>query len=33
MEDLKRVSEAWREWGREEDAWFAALHGEIIYSK
>ena len=33
MRDLERVSLAWRAWGKEEDAWFAALHGEIIYTK
>lgn len=29
-EDLARLSEAWREWGRAEDGWFAILHGEIL---
>ncbi|KAL8293451.1 hypothetical protein RQP46_000152 [Phenoliferia psychrophenolica] len=28
--DLDEVSEAWREWGRSEDAWFCVLHGEIL---
>jgi hypothetical protein len=28
--DLKRMSEAWREWGQAEDGWFAVLHGEIL---
>lgn len=29
-EDLEEVSRAWREWGKEEDAWFVCLHGEIL---
>ncbi|MFD7458164.1 MULTISPECIES: class I SAM-dependent methyltransferase [unclassified Streptomyces] len=32
-EGLRAVSEAWREWGRQEDAWFAVLHGEILCRK
>ncbi|MFD9031124.1 methyltransferase domain-containing protein [Streptomyces sp. NPDC059567] len=27
---LAEVSEAWREWGRQEDAWFMVPHGEIL---
>ena len=30
---LRAVSEAWREWGRQEDGWFAVLHGEILCRK
>ena len=30
---LRAVSEAWREWGRHEDGWFAVLHGEILCRK
>ncbi|ARP73176.1 class I SAM-dependent methyltransferase [Streptomyces pluripotens] len=29
-EELRAVAEAWREWGRQEDGWFAVLHGEIL---
>ena len=29
-EDLERVSESWKEWGKQEDAWFVCLHGEIL---
>ncbi|MFS4104692.1 class I SAM-dependent methyltransferase [Streptomyces sp. PD-S100-1] len=32
-EQLRAVSEAWREWGRREDGWFAVLHGEILCRK
>jgi ubiquinone/menaquinone biosynthesis C-methylase UbiE len=32
-EQLTAVSEAWREWGRQEDAWFSVLHGEILCRK
>jgi len=32
-EELAAVSEAWREWGRQDDAWFAVLHGEILCRK
>jgi ubiquinone/menaquinone biosynthesis C-methylase UbiE len=32
-ERLRAVSEAWREWGRREDGWFACLHGEILCRK
>ncbi|MFZ3560909.1 MULTISPECIES: class I SAM-dependent methyltransferase [unclassified Streptomyces] len=30
---LTAVSEAWREWGTYEDAWFGVLHGEILCRK
>lgn len=29
-EDLERMAAAWKEWGLNEDGWFAALHGEIL---
>ncbi|MFG2193597.1 methyltransferase domain-containing protein [Streptomyces sp. NPDC048639] len=29
-EELRRIADAWREWGRREDGWFAVLHGEIL---
>ncbi|WP_328552566.1 class I SAM-dependent methyltransferase [Streptomyces sp. NBC_00358] len=29
-EQLRAVSDAWREWGRQEDGWFSVLHGEIL---
>lgn len=29
-EDLKRISQAWREWAKSEDAWFSVLHGEVL---
>lgn len=29
-EKLDGVARTWREWGAEEDAWFAFIHGEII---
>ncbi|KOV58933.1 ubiquinone biosynthesis methyltransferase UbiE [Streptomyces sp. NRRL WC-3618] len=32
-ERLRAVSEAWREWGRREDAWFTVPHGEILCRK
>lgn len=32
-DQLRAVSEAWREWGRQEDAWFSCLHGEILCRK
>jgi len=28
--ELARISQIWRDWGAEKDAWFAILHGEII---
>jgi SAM-dependent methyltransferase len=30
QEELDRISEGWRTWGAEEDAWFAILHGEVL---
>ncbi|MFH0515774.1 methyltransferase domain-containing protein [Streptomyces sp. M41] len=32
-ERLQAVSDAWREWGRQEDGWFSVLHGEILCRK
>ncbi|RKN51213.1 class I SAM-dependent methyltransferase [Micromonospora endolithica] len=29
-EDLRRVSDGWREWAAAPDAWFAVPHGEIL---
>jgi ubiquinone/menaquinone biosynthesis C-methylase UbiE len=29
-EDLHRISEGWRTWADDEDAWFVVLHGEIV---
>jgi SAM-dependent methyltransferase len=31
--DLQRIADIWHNWGRQEDAWFSVLHGEIIYHK
>ncbi|MFI9645262.1 methyltransferase domain-containing protein [Streptomyces sp. NPDC052040] len=31
--ELAAVSRAWREWGQQEDGWFAVLHGEILCRK
>jgi SAM-dependent methyltransferase len=28
--DLRDVARAWRDWGAQEDGWFAVLHGEIL---
>lgn len=28
--ELAKLAQAWREWGGQEDGWFAALHGEIL---
>ncbi|MET8078578.1 class I SAM-dependent methyltransferase [Streptomyces sp. NPDC005303] len=33
VERLRAVSEAWREWGRQDDGWFCVLHGEILCRK
>ncbi|MGK5532636.1 methyltransferase domain-containing protein [Streptomyces sp. URMC 129] len=27
---LRRIADAWRAWGRDDDAWFSVLHGEIL---
>ncbi|MFF6994851.1 class I SAM-dependent methyltransferase [Streptomyces sp. NPDC008313] len=32
-ERLRAASDAWREWGRQRDGWFAVLHGEILCRK
>lgn len=32
-EQLRAVSDAWREWARQEDGWFSVLHGEILCRK
>jgi len=29
-EDLEKLADAWREWAKDEDAWFSVLHGEIL---
>jgi ubiquinone/menaquinone biosynthesis C-methylase UbiE len=29
-DDLRRISESWREWAAAPDGWFAVLHGEIL---
>ncbi|RCG21270.1 methyltransferase domain-containing protein [Streptomyces diacarni] len=29
-QELRRVAEAWRAWGAEEDGWFTVVHGEIL---
>ncbi|MEV0275774.1 class I SAM-dependent methyltransferase [Streptomyces sp. NPDC050610] len=28
--ELAEISEAWREWGRQPDAWFGVLNGELL---
>ncbi|MEW2044735.1 class I SAM-dependent methyltransferase [Streptomyces sp. NPDC005476] len=33
VEQLRAVSQAWREWGRREDGWFGVLHAEILCRK
>ncbi|KAI0693467.1 methyltransferase type 11 [Cytidiella melzeri] len=30
MEEIERLSEAWKEWAGAEDAWFSVPHGEVI---
>ncbi|MFD7401748.1 methyltransferase domain-containing protein [Streptomyces sp. NPDC059866] len=32
-QQLRAVSEAWRRWGKQDDGWFAVLHGEILCRK
>lgn len=32
-ERLDKAAEAWKRWGKEEEAWFSVLHGEIICRK
>ena len=29
-DELERLAKVWREWGAQEDGWFAVLHGEIL---
>jgi len=29
-EELMKASQAWRNWGKEENGWFALMHGELI---
>ncbi|KAL8952493.1 MAG: hypothetical protein Q9222_001596 [Ikaeria aurantiellina] len=29
-EDLDRLASAWRQWGANEDAWYALMHGEVL---
>ncbi|MGY0057293.1 class I SAM-dependent methyltransferase [Streptomyces sp. LZ34] len=29
-DELRRIADAWREWGAAEDGWFTVLHGELI---
>lgn len=29
-QDLQRMSQAWRAWAADGDAWFAVLHGEVL---
>ncbi|RLL97483.1 hypothetical protein CFD26_107100 [Aspergillus turcosus] len=31
--ELEGIADAWRAWGREEDAWFSVLSGEVICVK
>lgn len=33
QEDLERLVQAWHKFGKEEDAWFTLVHGEIILRK
>ncbi|KAF7347290.1 Class I SAM-dependent methyltransferase [Mycena venus] len=33
QEDLDAMSEAWKAWGAQPDAWFGVLHGEILCRK
>ncbi|MBK3569264.1 class I SAM-dependent methyltransferase [Streptomyces sp. MBT62] len=30
---LHAIADAWREWGKQDDGWFAVLHGEILCRK
>ncbi|OPC77447.1 SAM-dependent methyltransferase [Embleya scabrispora] len=32
-DELHTISDAWREWGSREDAWFSVQHGEILCRK
>ncbi|SEE31041.1 methyltransferase domain-containing protein [Ruania alba] len=29
-DELAEIATAWREWGADEDAWFAVVHGELL---
>jgi ubiquinone/menaquinone biosynthesis C-methylase UbiE len=29
-DELRRIAEAWTQWGKEQDGWFTVLHGEIL---
>ncbi|KAI5304466.1 hypothetical protein KEM56_006465 [Ascosphaera pollenicola] len=33
QQGLEEISETWRKWGKEEEAWFSLLHGEVICRK
>lgn len=30
MQEIESASQAWRDWAADEDAWFGALHGEVV---
>ncbi|GLW24171.1 class I SAM-dependent methyltransferase [Microbispora triticiradicis] len=30
QDDLRRISDGWREWGASADGWFSVVHGEIL---
>ncbi|KAJ3039796.1 hypothetical protein HK097_002737 [Rhizophlyctis rosea] len=30
QQELQRISEGWRKWGEDEDAWFSMVHGEVL---
>jgi ubiquinone/menaquinone biosynthesis C-methylase UbiE len=30
QQELERIAQVWRDWGKDDDAWFAILHGEIL---
>lgn len=29
--ELREISEAWKQWAADDDGWFSVLHGELIY--
>ncbi|MFI1847417.1 class I SAM-dependent methyltransferase [Streptomyces sp. NPDC020480] len=29
-DELRRIADAWREWGEQRDGWFTVLHGELV---
>ena len=33
QEDLKDQAEAWKDWAKDGDCWYSALHGEILCRK